>query len=75
MAGQALARFAQEVPDNPTGDILQIDGPLPQVWIINGGQGFDEFVDDALEYKLGIVFLPSDPVEDLLDQGGVFEHQ
>jgi len=75
MPPETLARFAKQMAKHAPSHILQIDRPLPQVWVINGRESADELLGNRVKNKFRIMALLTDPSENLLDQAGVFEHQ
>jgi hypothetical protein len=75
VAGEPLTRFSQQMPENPSGDILKVDGPFAEVRVVDRGECVDELVGDPLEDKFRIVLLAVDPVDHLVDEAGVLKNK
>ena len=69
-----LAR-AREVVQHPTGHVAQIRGPLAEVGVIHRSQNRDVLFKHVVEGGLGTTEFGADLPKDLVEQGGVFQHQ
>ncbi|MEZ5433278.1 MAG: hypothetical protein R3F31_19380 [Verrucomicrobiales bacterium] len=75
-AGGAFTGFrAPEIAEDPAGDILDVDGPLPQIGIRDAPERFDVALGDFKIEPVHRAFLHFQQSQDLIQDRGVFQNQ
>ena len=73
--GDHARSLAEQVPNHPAGDVLDIDHALAKVWIVDGAERAAILLRYLMEGVFDIVPLFLKIAKDLIDEGAIFHDQ
>ena len=75
VAGQVARGFAEQMPDDAAGHVLDVHHPLAQVRIVNFDQGAAVALRDLVKDGLDVLVILLQAAQNFIDQGAVLDHQ